>query len=748
MRLTLSTLFLLVFPVMVGAQAWSGLLSSSRAIDWSNVGLPATLPDGETTPNPWTPPTRTQCGPTVSPSGGDDTAAIQSALDSCKSGHYVLLGSGTFKASNVIWMSALNGVTLRGGGPMSTTLHVTGSGTIAMGGAGGGGNCAWSSGFSKGSTSIMVTSCSATLAVNQVMVLHQCDSGYYGSGCSTGSSIDDGSLYVCGFNAACQRGAAEGLSTSQNVQQQTVLVTSVKNNGGGSQTIGISPGLYMPNWNYSASGAAQAPSPYVAWNGTIASGNGVEDMTLYATSMTSNFSINLNLSYASWVKGVRFVGSGAITPLQLNSAKNCLVANNYFFSDVALDAAYPPGMQEGADSDNLVLNNISASSVPWEGTGSMEGDVIAYNYGRDTFTGYVFNLYFEHNAGDAFLLYEGNQSTGIEEDNTHGTHDLTTVFRNYAAGWDPPYQPATNSSAITFDAFSRVDNMVGNAIGTSGITTAYQPSSGYNYVYLLGYSGGYNDPLTRSSSLRWGNVSVLAQSDDTPANSGVRFVSSEIPSSIVGKLASFANAVPSSDNLPCSFFLSTYTSTTCTAHPSGGTGLSWWKVCTSWTTFPTSCAKSHTQPFPTAGPDVTGGPYVNGHAYDIPAAVAWKNLPIDTSFQNSYSITRSSWSGGIETLTISSLPNTTHLLGPFQLSGVNSACTIGATFNANNEILMTNSSGTTVSYALASDPAVSCTGTMKFPDVRQFDQRVYQNDPGGTSGAGPNPPTNLTLIVQ
>jgi len=35
---------------------WSGILSSSRAIDWSHAGLPAALPDGETTPNPWTPP--------------------------------------------------------------------------------------------------------------------------------------------------------------------------------------------------------------------------------------------------------------------------------------------------------------------------------------------------------------------------------------------------------------------------------------------------------------------------------------------------------------------------------------------------------------------------------------------------------------------------------------------------------------------------------------------------------------------
>jgi hypothetical protein len=96
------------------------------------------------------------------------------------------------------------------------------------------------------------------------------------------------------------------------------------------------------------------------------------------------------------------------------------------------------------------------------------------------------------------------------------------------------------------------------------------------------------------------------------------------------------------------------------------------------------------------------------------------------------------------TFTSSVLPNMTHLMGAFQLSGVNSACTTGATFNANNEILITGSSSTTVQYALAANPGVSCTGTMKFPDVRQFDERVYQTD----SGALVAPPTGLSVSVR
>jgi hypothetical protein len=130
---------------------------------------------------------------------------------------------------------------------------------------------------------------------------------------------------------------------------------------------------------------------------------------------------------------------------------------------------------------------------------------------------------------------------------------------------------------------------------------------------------------------------------------------------------------------------------------------------------------------------------LNGHAYDNPAAVAFQSLPIDTNYQQSYSITGSNWSGGIETLTVSGLPNVLHLMGPLQISG--GACSTGT-----GEVYMTTSSSTTVSYAVTSNPG-SCSGaTMKWPDVRQFDERVYQSDPDGNPP--PQAPTGLQATVK
>jgi len=59
---------------------------------------------------------------------------------------------------------------------------------------------------------------------------------------------------------------------------------------------------------------------------------------------------------------------------------------------------------------------------------------------------------------------------------------------------------------------------------------------------------------------------------------------------------------------------------------------------------------------------------------------------------------------------------------------------------------MTGSSTTTISYALAPNPGTSCTGTMKWPDIRQFDERVYENDPAGAQA--PQAPTGLQAVVH
>lgn len=747
-------------------QAWSGVLAPSRAINWSNAGLPATLPDGETTTNPWTPPTRAQCTTSAcnTVSGGTVTASsINAALVSAPSGTYVLIPPGNYTISSAnITLYAANGgdstaqttgrggVTLRGSGPQSTTLTLNGTSTIQFGVSWSTHTCTWSSGFSVGTTSITVTGCTATPISGQLIFVSQCDTGYSGSGCTTGTSEDNGGLYICGTNPACQV-HGEGTGGPQNHQVQAVYVASVT--GSGPYTINFTPGLHMPNWSRTRSPFIRWTTSSAAGNRPISSGLGLEDLTIHASNSTANFAVAEGPTYASWVKGVRFLGETVLSALQLSSSKNCLVMNNYFFTALSLNNLYPAAMEQTHGSDNLVLNNISASSVPWEGMGSNTGNVYAYNYGRDTFTAYYENNLFDHAAGSAFWLFEGNEVGITTDDATHGTDHLNTWFRNFVSGWDAPYS-TINPRGMQFDAFHRFDNAIGNVIGnksSAAPVNAYEVTSNWNGAFQFGQHCCGGDSLVATTAMRWGNVTTIQQSTDTPANSGVRFVSSEVPASLVNAIASFSNPVPSNTDLPCSFYFAAYAASPCNIRMNGGTGFNWWRVCKTWTNFPTSCSTTQTQPFPPIGPDQSRGVYVSGYAYDIPAYVAWQNLPIDSTYQNSYTITSSSWSSGTETLTVSGLPTGNcggsapcHLMGGFQTSGVNAACIPSGAVNG--EILMTNSSNTTVSYALSSNPGVNCTGTMKFPDVRQFDERVYLLDRDPTPGI--QPPTNLTAIIN
>jgi hypothetical protein len=647
-------------------------------------------------------------------------------------GSYLLLGSGTFTVDAGLDLYS-NNLTLRGSGPMSTILSITSGNEVSIGQAWGAGSGVLGSSYSAGTTSITLNSATGNApGPGMVAWVTQCDTGSGAQPCSA-VPVDNGGLFVCGDYTGCEVGT--NTAAHYGHQAQNVWVSSVTNLGGGGYTFTITPGLYMPNWT-TASGAM------ISWQNAsrYAVGIGLEDLTVLSIANTVNYNVQIGQAYACWVKGVRFVGAGPSSALYLQHAKNNLVMSNYFTASPASDASYRYGLFMSGSSDVLILNNFSSGGLPAQFQGGTTGIVTAYNLGRDGFTPYAENMWaFDHHAFSSFNLWEANQDSAMTEDATWGTHALNTYFRNSSTCVDSPYVGGTpNARGININSWQRFENLIGNAIG-SPQCTGYQ-GTGFGNAFQIQTT----DALVASTMMRWGNVTVAQQSTDTPANSGVRFVSSEVPSSLPDPNSSFQNPVPSSTSLPASLFLPA------TARTNGGTGLSWWKVCTEWTSFPTTCASYQTQPFPTAGPDVGGGSYVNGHAHDIPAAVAWKTLPIDAYYQNSYSISSSSWSNGTMTLTFGSgvLPNVTHLMGGFQLSGVNAACRPSGgnsyTGRPDGEVLITNSSSTTVSYALPSDPGVSCTGTFLFPDVRQFDERAYQPDFADIIA----PPTGLTATVK
>jgi hypothetical protein len=168
------------------------------------------------------------------------------------------------------------------------------------------------------------------------------------------------------------------------------------------------------------------------------------------------------------------------------------------------------------------------------------------------------------------------------------------------------------------------------------------------------------------------------------------------------------------------------------------------------------------------GPELTGGPYVDGFAYDNPAGVAHNTLPIDTVYQSSFTVTASSWSnspstcGGVTsggsgnnpceilTVTLTSIGGNVsaeHIMGGFQLVGAATGCypVSGPSYTARSdkEIWITASNTTQIAYSLAADPGTNnCAVTLLYPDVRKFDALIYQNDPINNV----QPPHGLTVL--
>jgi hypothetical protein len=609
---------LLLFSALAYGQSWSGVLAPSRAFDWSNAGLPGTLPDGEKTPNPWTPPTRTQCVTTQCNvvAGGNVTATtISAAIASAPQATYVQIPAGTFALGGNVNVSA-NNVTLRGSGASATKLT---GGSIAVGNGAWVGASLLTANPAKGAMSVTVAS---PPTGGRLVALEQCDDGFsatnanfthFGSGVvCTGSYSDPHGPWVCGLNSACD---ANGGGTPNPHFQMDVLWLPA--GGVSGNTVTFASPLANDNWSTARTAA-------LMWFTSSTVGVGIEALTIEDP-------ISFTGTYSCWIKGVRLVETTSATLLYFHADSHSLVANSYIANTVdginyLAQFGYDGGEQ--GQSHFLFINNIVEGGW-FAGFGDQVDHVYAYNYAYTANPGWVSNGNFQHHAGTSFLLNEGNQAGKSLDDETWGTHNFNTWFRNYYNCKDPVFPTLGNTPTIGIQGYARFENVIGNALGGGVCSAQYQARYG---VFDINNTGLDTTGLTQASTMRWGNYAIC--SDGNSHCNKSNFDSAEVPanlSSFGANSTPYQNSVPGSNNLPASFFMNGMT-----AHPSGGTGLSWWKACTGWTSFPTTCGSSSTPPMPPIGPDVTGGPNANGHAYNIPAALAWASLPVDPNYPTSW----------------------------------------------------------------------------------------------------------------
>ena len=567
----------LLSPTCLPAQAWSGIVSPSRAIDWSNAGVPGGVPSGS-----WATCTTSACTLLNTPS--NVTAAnINAAIASAPANSVVILPAGTFTMSTGLVWQHVSYVAVRGQGANQTILVFTGyngcggeaASVICMESAdsnynGGPSNTAnWTANYSAGTTSITLDNVS-NLGVGWPLILDQLD-----------DTSDSGQIYICSTLSTCAYTSNDGgADRVGRAQSQMVTVTSISGSRS-PYTVGITPGIYMPNWR-----SSQTPQAW--WSSSPVFEDGIENVTLNSLSASSPNNIafwNCNGCWAINTASVMPTNLSSETQVRIFESNRCTIANNYFYQ-TASTATVQYGVEPFLSSDCLIQNNIFEKvSAPVPVNGSCSGCVISYNFDvNDWFqpTTWLNVGEFVHSVAD-FTLFEGNVGAGFYSDNSHGTHHLMTVFRSAGSGYQQNVGglPSDVTTPTEINAFSRYYNIIGNVWGslalphTKYIYTGTSGSASDGYIYAIGSGDEVaNDSNTNASIMLWGNYSVVTQSSDTPPNSGIRFVSSEVPS----RISYLPNSVPSSNTLPRSFYLS--------SQPS------WWTSGLNW---------------PAIGPDVTTG---------------------------------------------------------------------------------------------------------------------------------------------
>jgi len=573
-------------------QAWSGILDPSRGIDWTQAGVVGGIPSG----------TWTQCGATIAASAS--AATIQAAINACGTNQYVQLGTGTFTLSTFLVMKS--NMVLRGMGANQTTLTF-GSGAFGggcfLGGATicftldgstynnssdsapGASNAAnWTAGFSQGTTSITVGSVGSVGIKNgQYIYLDQAN-----------DTAPNSNLFICDIITTCAiEGGAPGRTIGgvNHSQLQIVKVTAGCPSlctGTGPFTLTITPGLYGVNWSSGKSPGAWFPT-------TALSNSGVENLTIdNETGMLDNGStINFMNAFNCWVSGVTSIKGGR-AHVWITDGAHITVQNSYFYqTQDAQSQSY--GIEEDVATDNLVVNNIMQQVTAPLISGAQFGDTFAFNYMINHFqigsANCMYPNMINHDTAE-YNLWEGNFAENVEGDVVHGTSGLNTVFRNLLTGYE--LGKTCSTIAVAFDAYNRDENVVGNILGTPGITTLYYITDPFNaggvYDSGLVHGGIGPDSVVGTTMLRWGNYDNVTGATRWCGNSSDTGWSttcgstSEVPTSGVGS-PSYANAVPSKGDtgigqsaMPASFIYA--------SQPS------WW---------PSG------KPWPPIGPDVTNG---------------------------------------------------------------------------------------------------------------------------------------------
>jgi hypothetical protein len=501
-----SNLAITVTSTPPGGDPTVGLLPSNRDgyASWSTAGL-ATVGGI---------PNRTTIYTTLSPSGGDDTAALQAAIDSCPANQVVLLTAGVFNITGN-GLQLTSSCTLRGAGP-GQQLNTGNNGVIDCDPCGtfvvdptatqlikadratnksyevlyvGPTNTSLGASYNLAADAVQGTN-SLTLASTPSPAINVGDIVYIDM-----STASDPDVYWS-IDFANAGTASTGWFTNGRLQRsltQLMEVTAVSNGG---RTLTFSTRFHTTFTVANSAQLTQYQAPFLRMAG-------IENLFVWGGEggdFHGNVSVN-NCAYC-WVKNVEAAWSVG-TNVGFYSTFRSVLRDSFIHETSNPDpggGGYLSGLNVGA-ADNLFENNIM-----WYGNkeivmrASGGGNVVAYNYMDDSFGhSYPESPEAGVNAGHYTTPYmellEGNYSQNYKGDSYWGNSIYITVFRNWLSGLraaahdlngfdykigncDYLYGDYTERYAIDVQAYTYYGSYLGNVLGMSGQTLLSDP---YHY---------------------------------------------------------------------------------------------------------------------------------------------------------------------------------------------------------------------------------------------------------------------------
>src|ERR1700730_11799832 len=517
----------LSFATLFSSQLALGqIIPPDRNLTWN----PGTMSQGGI-------PNRTAICATLSPSGSDDTAAIQAALDSCPSNQVVMLNPGIFIVNNYLLIHS--GITLRGSGAGVTFLYKP-NGAMAR-------------------TSHLQAVDPSTYSYDAQPIVIVGPSRWPGPDNSTSQSlVADGQQGAYSVTIASASGYAAGQfvvldETSGASWQPVPLGFGCTNNV---QSLPCPPvvwqgdrvawNMHYPtqqyqeyqddNLNSNTSGPYDTtpgvlPASMSWFSRTDRPTNEIKEIASVSgntITFTSPLAIGYRVSHSARLTGYTLTGSqsgansiqvpyagvenlsmygGADGELRFESAAyswaKAVEVTQWIGEGVAIDnsfrievrdsylhtgswpepggAGYIVSLARGS-SEVLIQNNIMIDAnkdMVMRSCGA--GSVVAYNYADDSWDfdtpGWVeVGLNASHMAGPHHVLFEGNASQNADSDYTHGNAVYLTFFRNWLTGQRRSFTDQGNIRTVGLAYGSWWDSFVGNVLGRSG------QMSGWSYT--------------------------------------------------------------------------------------------------------------------------------------------------------------------------------------------------------------------------------------------------------------------------